>query len=295
MAELVLRERRTARTLPLLVAAGLVVLLVVLVAGYLVYGLAMAGSEDSRAASTLDQARKHNNQVYDALTGPSMPRAFGSNDVTQAGKALSGYAAALKAANDRIGADLQALKAEDSRLKADEGSPAMLLEQGRLGSDRRRVEGMTSAFSNARTALGIIQGQLPAYEALLDFLTAFDQLTPLLQKQDYSGALALYGQMDAKMQALTASMSRANIPPDFTKGVGLIKALVDDFRPVLQAIASGDYATAQSQQPNVDQDIGALNAWQPTGMDAYETNLLRPYRDAYVAGIKKAGFTVSGS
>jgi hypothetical protein len=171
----------------------------------------------------------------------------------------------------------------------------MLLEHSQLDRDRQRVEGMISAFSNAQTAFGVIQGQIPAYQALLDFLAAFDQLTPLLQKQDYGGALALYAQLEQKMQALTSAMSRPNIPPDFTKGVDLVKALVDDFKPVLQAVAAGDYDRAQSLEGKVNQDIGALNAYQPSSMDTYETNLLRPYRDAYNAGMRRAGFTVSGS
>jgi hypothetical protein len=281
--------------MPVILLVVVLLILVIGIGGYFVAGAAVGANEDKQAVATLESARKHNNQIYDALNAPKLPDTLSSSaDVSQAKSALSGYITALNDANKTLDSDLKSLNDEDSRLKGDESNPVLLPEKSRLAADRDRVAGMVSAFNNARSAFKILQDQLPVIQSLVDVIDGFNSLQPFIDKQDWQGALNVMNQLDPKLQSLVTTAGAANIPPDFANGVKLLKKFADDFKRFLQAVVSNDFGTAEGLSSTLDADVKALDSFNPSGMDAYEDNLLKPYKDAYEAGLKKAGFTVTG-
>jgi hypothetical protein len=288
-------QRRASWLVPVILLVVVLLVVVIGVGGYFVAGAAMAASEDRQAVATLESARKHNNQIYDALNAPKLPDSLSnSSDISQAKQALSSYVSALSDANTKLDADLKALNDEDSRLKGDQNNVLLLPERSRLASDRDRVAGMASAFTNAKTAFKILQTQIPVFQALVDVVDGFNSLQPYIDKDDWQGALNVLTQLDPKLQSLVTAASGANIPPEFTNGVKLLKQLADDFKKFLQAVVASDFSTAQSLSATLNNDVKALDNFNPSGMDTYEDNLLKPYKDAYEAGLRKAGFTVTG-
>jgi soluble cytochrome b562 len=288
-------HRRAGWLVPVLAVVVIAALLLVLVAGYFIGGVVAAANEDKQAAATLESARKHNNQIYDALKTPKLPSSLSSaSDIGKARQAFSSYLTTLTDADKTLDSDLKSLSDEDSRLKADQGNLLLLPERSRLAADRERVSGMVSAFTNAKTAFKILRDQIPVLQAFVDVIEGFDALAPFVDKEDWQGALNALNQLSPKLQTLVTAASGPNVPPDFTNGVKLIKQLADDFKSFLQAVVGNDLATARSLSPKLDADIKALDQFDPSGIEAYEDNLLKPYKDAYEGGMKKAGFTVTG-
>jgi hypothetical protein len=287
--------RRPLWLVPVLVLAVGVVLLVVIVGGYFVAGAAIARSEDRQAVATLESARKHNNQIYDSLKAPQLPRSLSSAaDISKAREVVNGYLSTLSEADKTLDSDLKSLKDEDSRLAGDQRNILVLPERSKLAADRERVAGMISAFTNAKTGFKILQTLVPVMQAMIDVVEGLNALKPLLNNQDWQGAINVLNQVNPKLQNLLTLANGPNLPPEFALSVKLLNRFADDFKSLLQAIVAKDFATAQSLAPRVDADEKALNLVDLSGMDAYEDNLLKPYRDAYEAGLRKAGFTVTG-
>lgn len=288
-------DRRASWVMPVILLVVVLLILIIGVGGYFVAGAAVGAGEDNHAVATLESARKHNNQINDALNAPKLPDTLSSSaDISQAKSALSSYVTALNDANKTLDSDLKSLNDENSRLKGDQSNPLLLPEKSRLDRDRERVAGMVSAFNNAKSAFNILQGQIPVIQSLVDVVDGFNSLQPFIDKQDWQGALNVMNQLDPKLQSLVTAASGSNIPPDFSNGVKVLKKFGDDFKRFLQAVVSNDFATAEGMSSTLDADVKGLDSFNASGIDTYEDNLLKPYKDAYEAGLKKAGFTVTG-
>ena len=204
------------------------------------------------------------------------------------------YASGLEKANSTLQSDLKALNAEDARLRNGASSSWLLPQRQQLARDQSRTEAVISAFNSASSLFKIEQGQLTAFQSLVDVVEQFDNISGFIDRQDAAGALAGYPPLEQKLQALVSAASAPNVPPQFTAGVNLLKSLGDDLKRLLQAIQANDAATEQTLALKIEAEANALGSFDSSGMDTYEEALLKPYRDAYESGMKKAGFTLSG-
>ena len=289
------RRGRPGWLYPLVAVAIVVVLLIAAAGAYFVNATVTGGADHQRATATLESGRKHNNQIHDTLTNNKLPGALSpSDDVAKAKQEVADFQSSLQEASTTLDDDLHSLTDVDSRLKQDATSIWLIPEKQQLARDRERVEGMISAFSSAKSAFGILHGQMTAYEALLDVIAQFDTINTFLDKGDFSGALGAFGQLDQKMQALLTAAGGKNIPPQMGVFVTALKTLVDDLKKFVQAAQAGDVGTVQSLSAKIESEAKGLGNFDTTAMDTYEDNLLKPYKDAYEGGMKKAGFTVTG-
>jgi hypothetical protein len=109
-----------------------------------------------------------------------------------------------------------------------------------------------------------------------------------------AGALALYPQVDGKVQAAVALSGGMYIPPQMLTPTNTLMTLAADFKQVIQAAQKKDLKAIQALQPAIGAEANALGHYDQQGLDSYEVHLFQPFQERYRQALKQAGFTLTG-
>lgn len=287
-------RRRVGTLLKVLAVAGA---LVVIAGGVLVYLFATTAVASNRArtdsVALLESVRAHANDADAALhTLPTFDVSSTNPDLAKARQTADQYAAQLGADRTTVQTDEGRLRADRDRLATQSAKVLALPFRPSLDHERVRADGMLSALQAADTGLGIEQDQMHAVSAIFDAEASFSALiTDHLDKEDVSGAIALFPTLDGKLKTAAQAAAGANTPPQVQKLVASLQTLSTDLNAFLVAAQRRDSARVLALEPKVTADANALENFDTQGLDAYEKTLLQPYEDRYDAGVRAAGFT----
>lgn len=284
---------RLARPWRLAAAIGVPFVLVALAAaGYLVHAEVAGGQILKQASTVIESARTHNNQIADALKSPSFGAPLNdSSDAKAAAGSVATMDSALGGADTTLAAQLASLRKEDRILKEAQDGPWLLPSRSELASQQRRVDALITAFTSAQAELGVVRRQITGIQAFLSAAEQLQTIEPYVQQQDAAGALKLYAELEARLR--TAATESPNMPPQLKTAVGLMTTIATDLKQFLQAEEAGDYTRAEAVVGKLQTDADAMKTYDGSGIDAYETGLLSPYKNAYEKALTQAGFTVT--
>ena len=288
----VYRERRLAP----FVWIGLALLLLAGAATYLVAGKA-AGDADRQAAElVVEQARQDNNLIYGLIkTVPSPPSSInGAADLPHAKAAIDQKASALHHAHAVVNSNLPRLRRAGVTIQAQSGGILVTSQRGPLDQERGRVDSVVTGVSVAGEFLRVAGDQMRFTSSMLDAEIALVGVVALVQQQNMAGALALYPQVDGKVQAAVALSGGMYIPPQMLTPTNTLMTLAADFKQVIQAAQRKDLKTIQSLQPAIGAEANALGHYDQQGLDSYEVHLFQPFQERYRQALKQAGFTLTG-
>jgi hypothetical protein len=288
----VYRERRLAP----FVWIGVALLLLAGAGTYVVAGKA-AGDADRQAAElVVEQARQDNNLIYGLMkTVPSPPSSInGAADLPHAKAAIDQKASALHHAHGVVSSDLPRLRRAGATIQAQSGGILVLSQRGPLDQERGRVDSVVTGFSVAGEFLRVAEDQMRFTSSMLDAEIALVGVVGLVQQQNMAGALALYPQVDGKVQQAVALSDGMYIPPQMLTPTNTLLALAADFKQVIQAAQRKDLKTIQALQPQISAEANALGHYDQQGLDSYEASLFKPYQERYRQALKQAGFTLTG-
>jgi hypothetical protein len=288
----VYRERRLAP----FVWIGVALLLLAGAGTYAVAGKA-AGDADRQAAElVVEQARQDNHLIYGLLkTVPSPPSSInGAADLPHAKGAVDQKAAALRQTRAVVNSDLQRLRQAGATIQTQSGGILVLSQRGALDQERGRVDSVVTGFSVAGEFLKVAEDQMRFTSSMVDAEIALVGVVALVQQQNMAGALALYPQVDGKVQAAVALSGGMYIPPQMLTPTNTLVTLAADFKRVIQAAQKKDVKTIQALQPAIAAEANALGHYDQQGLDSYEAHLFQPFQARYRQALKQAGFTLTG-
>lgn len=241
------------RNRPRLLAAGAVVLLVVLVLGYVGFGYVLAQARLSNAERAYDSA--HDHQLGMFATHRALSEQVRAMDFSKA--TVADYQV-LKATNDQIitqakqaqrqiQTDDSALASVQKQLQQDQWLTTM--SRGHLNREANRIGYMRRALADAKTMnadyaqMGTF---LDAYaNVVVDLLTISDKA----DASDFAGAAAATAQLKSDVDKATLLDKAAGLPPEGGILLRLIGSVATDYTNSLNAYANSDssaYASANA-------------------------------------------------
>lgn len=280
----------------LIVAAAL---LVMILGGALLYFVSAArvNGQHAAAVSALESARKHNNLVYKALTNPALKgqlsTASGASEVKAA---MDDYRAELGGSIRTVESDAVSLRAQRAQLRSAAQDPLAFAGRSQLNDDQRRVEAAALAFESADKFLSTVDNQMRCFTTTLAALVEFDNVTRFVQARDFSGGLALVPQLRQQVQDAATLARGDNIPPQLKALADVLTRAVDHLNQALAALQKNDGATAAAMASALQADgRAAADTYDQAAFDAFEHKVLDPYKSAYEAQMRKAGFVVTSA
>jgi hypothetical protein len=269
----------------------------VVVAGVLVYlvGTTAVASGKARSDSIalLESVRTRANDAQGALQAlPPFDVSSTSPDFARAKQTADQYGSQLGGYRTTVQGDEVKLRADQDRLMRQATGVLALPLRPSLDHERQRAEGLLFALQAEDAALQIEQDQMRAVSAIFD---AEGDLSVLLishvDKQDITGALALFPALDGKLKVAAQAATGQSTPPQLQKLVAGMQTLSTDLNAFLRAAQRRDRSTVLALQPKIDADARAIGSFDPAALDAYERTLLQPYHDRFDSGVRAAGFT----
>jgi hypothetical protein len=280
------------------IAVGAVLLLGLVAGGvFTVTALTAAASDHRTARNVLESARGHNDEIYSQLqknasfNGAAL--AGSTPDFASFRDDMRAYSTKLTASSATVATDLGRLRSEDARLRDHASTPLGALSRIQYAGDEKRVEAMISAFGAAGGELVILHTQIDYFAKLADALDAFQIVTVKADGNDVQGALDGYTRLNPAMQAVVGAAGDPDIAPQFKHLTSGMKTVVGDYKTALIAMQSKDSTATKAALDQLQSAIDSIGAFDETGFETWEQNLLQPYRTQYATGIKDAGFTLT--
>jgi len=272
------------------------VLVVVLAAGgYLAAGLVVAAADRQAAEVVLSEVIADNNRIAHTmvtLSSPGTPTAV-TQDAGPAKTAVDGFATDFRQVQGTVASDLARLRQTSAALRDQSGSPLVITQRGSLDQERSRADAVITAFSAAMGALQVGLDQMNDESAMLDAASALEAVMPMINRQDFHGALAALPAVDAKMQRAVTLSKGENVAPQMQAMTGAMATFVAVLEQFLRAAQSGDISATQATGTKLQGDADAVGRFDQAGFDAYESGLFKPYEDRYVTALQRVGFKVT--
>jgi hypothetical protein len=274
------------------IVGAVVVLLAGAGAGYLFVSTA-ASVNAARGDSDrlLRGAGGHIRQIEATLQTPELGMTGDGTDFQAEKHQVDDYLGRLDQVQATIGADRAALSGSRGRIVGLVGNPVAVPFRQGLVDQRDRLGSAVAALDAASGGLQVERDQVRTLGAALDAISEFSRVSTAIGNHDYNGALAAMPPVRAKLTAAVQLSQGQSNPPQVHQLLVGFQKLSDDTAVFLMSAQHHDTRGQAAALNKMQADVDAMHDFDEKSFDAYEQQLIQPYKDRYEAGWKAAGFT----